>query len=198
MSEADDETIPDSFFDIASGSEASGEESDDDEEADSSSDDNGGNASEVEHDMLESIFGDVRDDGKDTVAVDASDKSEDERKMAATSASGTEKGKNVAPVHTSNKSTKTLSLAPDVREAGRKARLRLEEEKSKRKEIQRIEDDAEGQDLLMQKVPGVAGTSGGAQKKSKSRSTSPSSTRAFPSWTWRGNSRPDSGLFART
>ena len=171
MSEADDETIPDSFFDIASGSEASGEESDDDEEADSSSDDNGGNASEVEHDMLESIFGDVRDDGKDTVAVDASDKSEDERKMAATSASGTEKGKNVAPVHTSNKSTKTLSLAPDVREAGRKARLRLEEEKSKRKEIQRIEDDAEGQDLLMQKVPGVAGTSGGAQKKSKSRST---------------------------
>lgn len=171
MSEADDETIPDSFFDIASGSEASGEESDDDEEADSSSDDNGGNASEVEHDMLESIFGDARDDGKDTVAVDASDKSEDERKMAATSASGTEKGKNVAPVHPSNKSTKTLSLAPDVREAGRKARLRLEEEKSKRKEIQRIEDDAEGQDLLMQKVPGVAGMSGDAQKKSKSRST---------------------------
>ena len=95
MSEADDETIPDSFFDIASGSEKSGEESDDGE-ADSSSDD--GNASEVEHDMLESIFGDVpaaatgaRDDGKDSVVVDASDKSEDERKMAATSATGKKK-----------------------------------------------------------------------------------------------------------
>lgn len=178
MSEADDETIPNSFFDIASGSEASEEESDDGE-ADSSSDD--GNASEVEHGMLESIFGDVpanatgaRDDGKDSVVVDASDQSEVERKMAsaATSATGTKKGKNIAPaVQPSNKSTKALSLAPDVREAGRKARLRLEVEKSKRKEIQRIDDDAEGQDLLMQKVPGVAGTNGDAQKKSKSRNT---------------------------
>lgn len=175
MSEADDETIPDNFFEIASGSEASGE----DEEADSSSDD--GNASEVEHDMLESIFGDRFEvpaiatgshvDGKDSV-VDAPDKSEDERKVAATPATGTKKGKNVSPVHPSNKSTKALSLAPDVREAGRKARLRLEEEKSKRKEIQRIDDDAEGQDLLMQKVPGVTDTNGDAQKKSKSRSRS--------------------------
>ena len=49
--------------------------------------------------------------------------------------------------------------------------MRLEEEKSKRKEIQRIDDDAEGQDLLMQKVPGAAGTNGDAQKKIKSRST---------------------------
>ena len=178
MSEADDETIPDSFFDIASGSEASaGEEESNVEEADSSSDD--GNASEVEHDMLESIFGDApatatgaHDDGKDSVVVDASDESEDERKMAATSAAtGTKKGKNVVPVHPSNKSTKVSSLAPDVREAGRKARLRLEEEKSKRKEIQRIEDDVEGQDLLMQKVPGVVGTNGDAQKQSKGKNT---------------------------
>ena len=183
--EADDQTIPDSFFDIAS--EASGQSDDEDS---TSSDD--GNASEVENDMLESIFGDVprtvgvssasdaataaadaattgaNDDGKDSDAdADASDKSEDEGKVAATPTSN-RKGANSA--HAQPKSAKARSLTPDVREAGRKARMRLEAERSKRKEIRRIDDDAEGQDLLMQKIPGAAGANAGAHKKSKSRS----------------------------
>jgi hypothetical protein len=180
--EAEDETIPDSFFDAPG---ASGQS----EDVDSCSSDDG-NASEVENDMLESIFGDFpgaagasSDAAASAAAVgghedgeyaDApADKSKVGRKMPAT-----EEGANVMSAAVTSaaahppKSNKAMSLAPDVREAGRKARLRLEEERSKRKEIQRIDDDAEGQDLLIRKVPGPtnASTNGDTHKQSKGRS----------------------------
>ena len=155
-----DDAIPDSFFDF---DEDNGDEADEaSEDDDSSSDDEADDASKVENAMLESIFGDV------PLAASASDNSEDEKKMSAT-----KKGSNGSSTRSTHppKSSKAMSLEPDVREAGRKARMRLAEERSKRKEIRRIDDDAEGQDLLMQKVPReAAGTSGDAHKKSKGTS----------------------------
>lgn len=165
-----DAAIPDSFFDFDddNGDEADEASGDDD----SSSDDEGDDASKVENAMLESIFGDV------PLAESASDNSEDEKKMPATRHTAAKKGSdgsstapaaNTHPPKSSNR--KAMSLEPDVREAGRKARMRLAEERSKRKEIRRIDDDAEGQDLLMQKVPrAAAGTSGDAHKKSQGTS----------------------------
>ncbi len=161
-----DAAIPDSFFDF---DDDNGDEADEASEDDDSSsdDDEGDDASKVENAMLESIFGDV------PLAASASDNSEGEKKMPATRTAA-KKGSNGSSTATRNthppKSSKAMSLEADVREAGRKARMRLAEERSKRKEIRRIDDDAEGQDLLMQKVPRAAGTSGDAHKKSKGTS----------------------------
>mmetsp|Transcript_9619 Transcript_9619/g.26962 ORF Transcript_9619/g.26962 Transcript_9619/m.26962 type:complete len:581 (-) Transcript_9619:895-2637(-) len=181
--DADDETIPDSFFDFDDDGNNNNNQDEADgasEDGDSSSDD-GGDASEVENDMLESIFGDLPQAAgatSDAAKVDeaedasASDNSEDERKIPATAAKKGANGSSAAAAAAAAhlpKSTKATTLAPDVREAGRKARVRLEEERSKRKEIRRIDDDAEGQDLLIQKNPGAAGTNVEAHKKSKGR-----------------------------
>lgn len=122
-------------------------------------DDGNDDASKVEQDMLESIFGPTVDDnGKDDDDDDDSD--DDDRKPSASAAAAAEPKKQAAAANGSSgpkkSSTKALSLAPDVREAGRKARLRLEEERSKRKEIVRIEDKAE-EELLVQKISSTDG-----------------------------------------
>lgn len=168
----DDDDIPGSFF-------SQGFDHDDEDKASSeasrSSDDSDGaedDADQIEQDMLASIFGhSAKDEDKDVeedldrkpssarekaAEHHASDEEELDRKSSATDVGlaaadlkPDDSPEESSPIYNTS-STKAMSLPPDVREAGRKARLRLKEEKSKRKEIVRIHDKAE--ELLAEKM----------------------------------------------
>ena len=191
----DDNDIPETFFTEGVADDDDDAENETSSAASGSSDD----ANEVEQDMLASIFGQSVDDNRNDkydqdngneggdeedfdrkpsareAAVVESDVNELDRKPSAiATAAGVanDSPETSSPGYTS--STKAMSLPPNVREAGRKARLRLEEEKSKRKEIVRINDKAEA--LLAEKISSTGG--GTKRKKSAGNTLTALSTRS--------------------
>jgi len=198
MMSDDDSDFPETFF--TEGVAADDDDDDAENETSSAASGSSDDSNKVEQDMLESIFGKSVDDNRNdkydqddgneggdeedfdrkpsareaAIVVESDVKELDRKPSAIATAEGVANGspESFSPGYTS--STKAMSLPPNVREAGRKARLRLEEEKSKRKEIVRINDKAE--ELLAEKISSTGG--GTKRKKSEGNTLTAFSTRS--------------------